>query len=445
MFVPKKGMSNVWSGITENAKVLCEGMRMAVGNGARTLFWDHKWATSKPLCELVTQAIPSELAGVTVEELWDKDFGWKWDQFAPYLSTDVLKQIQAYELKADPSIGDLVYWQGTSKGKFSIKSAIRLIRNESESLDEDCWDAIWRTPVQQRIRAFLWLVCHDRILGNANRFKRQMTDDPKCFICGAEEETTLHILRDCPAAKVIWKKIGGPATHSTFYNALLKPWVTDNCRGGEASDGEIWSTYFGIVAWWLWKWRNGFVFDRNFKLPMDVSAFLQIRFDETRRCIQALEEEGNNNKVVQVQKYVRWRSPAIGWYVLNCDGAAKGAPGPAGGGGLIRDHQGSLVSAFSANFGSCLAYKAEVLAVARGISLARNLGISKLEIHLDNLACVQFLNNKETGTGDNAHELNYCRSMLEDSSWEVKVLHVYREGNRAADWLANHGVTPPIY
>lgn len=49
MFNPKPNMSNVWNGITENAKLLGEGTRIAVGNGARTLFWDHKWATSKPL------------------------------------------------------------------------------------------------------------------------------------------------------------------------------------------------------------------------------------------------------------------------------------------------------------------------------------------------------------------------------------------------------------
>lgn len=42
MFEPKQGMSNVWSRITTNARVLCEGMRVAIGNGAKTLFWDHR-------------------------------------------------------------------------------------------------------------------------------------------------------------------------------------------------------------------------------------------------------------------------------------------------------------------------------------------------------------------------------------------------------------------
>lgn len=64
-------MSNVWSGVTENAKFLCEGIRTAIGNGARTFFWEHHWATADPLYTVATQPIPSELEGKTVEEMWD--------------------------------------------------------------------------------------------------------------------------------------------------------------------------------------------------------------------------------------------------------------------------------------------------------------------------------------------------------------------------------------
>lgn len=70
--------------------------------------------------------------------------------------------------------------------------------------------------------------------------------------------------------------------------------------------------------------------------------------------------------------------------------------------------------------------------------MGKNLSISKLEIHVDNLACVQFLNTREAGSGDNARELNYCRMLLDDDSWETKIFHVYREGNRVADWLTIH-------
>lgn len=34
----KPGMSNVWTGISENTKLLCEGIRVAVGNGSKNSF-----------------------------------------------------------------------------------------------------------------------------------------------------------------------------------------------------------------------------------------------------------------------------------------------------------------------------------------------------------------------------------------------------------------------
>lgn len=82
---------------------------------------------------------------------------------------------------------------------------------------------------------------------------------------------------------------------------------------------------------------------------------------------------------------------------MNCDGAAKRLTGPAGGGGVRRDHQGTLVPAYHTYFGNRVAYKAEVLALIKGLELAKNLEIKKLEIHMDNLVCVQFLNNNDKG------------------------------------------------
>lgn len=170
--------------------------------------------------------------------MWETSEGWKLDVFSPYLSQETLKQIQAYELKEDPTIEDLVYWQGNSKGKFTIKSAIRIMRHESDVIDDVAWNAVWSAPVQQRIRAFPWLVCHDRVLGNLNRFKRRMTDDSKCYICGAEEESTLHIIRDYAATRMIWRKIGGLAHKPEFFMIPLKQWLTNNLHGEEAQDGK---------------------------------------------------------------------------------------------------------------------------------------------------------------------------------------------------------------
>lgn len=444
MFVPKAGMSNVWRGITENSKILCEGMRMAVGNGDTTLFWDHKWAANTPLSELITQPIPTELEGATVGEMWEAGQGWRWEIFSPYLPHDTLKLIQSHELKEDHNIGDLVYWQDGTKGKFSIKSAIRIMRHETDTLDEACWDAVWRAPVQQRIRAFLWLSCHDRILGNLNRFKRHMTDATKCFICDAPEESTLHIIRECPAARMVWRKLGGPASSPTFFQSDLKDWITDNLKGTAADHDAKWPTHFGIAVWWIWKWRNCFVFGKQHEIPIDIGAFLQVRVDETYQSLQGLETYHGTNHGPRIQTYVRWKFPHDVPYVLNCDGAAKGSPGPAGGGAIIRNQQGTHVSSLAANFGHCTAFKAELFALLNGLKLAGNLKIKALEVQLDSQACVQVMQDTSPAMGECAHVINDCRSMLNNPEWRVTVVHIYREGNRAADWLANFGVAQNV-
>lgn len=113
------------------------------------------------------------------------------------------------------------------------------MRNESEFIDDNCWDAIWDAPVQQRVRAFLWLVYHDRLLGNLIRYRRRMTNNPKCYVCDAEEESVLHILRDCPAARMVWRKLGGPSHKTEFFTSTLKQWIAENICAGNAQNAEL--------------------------------------------------------------------------------------------------------------------------------------------------------------------------------------------------------------
>lgn len=192
----------------------------------------------------------------------------------------------------DPNIGDLIYWKAGTKGKFKIRSALSIMRQENDTLDDELWDLVWTAPIQQRIRAFLWIVSHDRLMGNANRHKRYMTDDPKCFICGWNEETTLHILRDGPAAKFVWRRLGGPPRSAQFFEGHLRPWLITNLSHLNAGDGPVWLIYYDITLWWIWRWRNYFVFNRRNQSPIDVGAFLQVRYDEARRCFEGCTEGG---------------------------------------------------------------------------------------------------------------------------------------------------------
>lgn len=130
----------------------------------------------------------------------------------------------------------------------------------------------------------------------------------------------------------------------------------------------------------------------------------------------------------------------MGWFTLNSDGAAKGCPGLAGEGGIVRDHRGFFQTAYSIKLGVCTAFRAEIRAVAYGIDCAWRIGIRKLIVQIDSLSGILALKSMEPYGGVCVHIINHCRTLLNKQEWEVVLVHCYREGNRAADWLANKGV-----
>ncbi|CAN1127411.1 Putative ribonuclease H protein At1g65750 [Linum perenne] len=105
----------------------------------------------------------------------------------------------------NPDRGEDVWvWGASSDGKFSIKSAYNLIHNQPESLAPDFWSSVWCWRGPNRIKFFLWLVIHGRLLTNVARQKRKMTDNASCPLCDNTEETIEHVLRDCRFAKEVW-------------------------------------------------------------------------------------------------------------------------------------------------------------------------------------------------------------------------------------------------
>lgn len=111
-------------------------------------------------------------------------------------------------------------------------------------------------------------------------------------------------------------------------------------------------------------------------------------------------------------------APPAPWFTLNTDGASKGLASLASGGGFIRDYRGSFIRGFSANSGSCSAYNAEIAAAAIGPEMPRELGLSKLQLQMDNKACLEVLQNANHHGGECVHLLNACRSLINSADWE---------------------------
>ncbi|GJX33253.1 non-LTR retroelement reverse transcriptase [Tanacetum coccineum] len=137
--------------------------------------------------------------------------------------------------------------------------------------------------------------------------------------------------------------------------------------------------------------------------------------------------------------FVRWVASSLDWVLLNTDGASRGNLGEAGGGGILRDSRGCFIRAFAENYGICTVTRSEILALLHGIIMARDVGIRKLLIKVNSQVVVHLMEGKIIRHSPAFYIVKKCRNLLKSLDWKVKLEHCYREANRAADSLANHG------
>ncbi|CAN1165306.1 hypothetical protein LINPERHAP2_LOCUS26073 [Linum perenne] len=64
---------------------------------------------------------------------------------------------------------DSFTWGLEPNGKFTVSSAYQLLNELSPDLRDPIWNGIWRLPGPNRIKHFLWMATHKRLLTNEER------------------------------------------------------------------------------------------------------------------------------------------------------------------------------------------------------------------------------------------------------------------------------------
>ncbi|CAN1179882.1 Aldehyde oxidase 4 [Linum perenne] len=164
---------------------------------------------------------------------------------------------------------DHITWGLERDGRFRIRSAYTLAAEDEVEPREGVWKTIWRWKGPQRIRQFIWLVAHQRLLTNGERRRRHLTEIGACQVCPEEEETVLHVLRDCPLASATWELLAFPSDNHSFFQTPLLPWIEDFIRRPELS------LLFGVTCWFLWRYRNDRVFNGKLTTAVTLTRHIQ--------------------------------------------------------------------------------------------------------------------------------------------------------------------------
>ncbi|KAL0001314.1 hypothetical protein SO802_015095 [Lithocarpus litseifolius] len=185
---------------------------------------------------------------------------------------------------------------------------------------------------------------------------------------------------------------------------------------------------FFVTACSLWYSRNQVVFEENIRTPNQVWIF-------AKRITQDYKEASNIFAYGKAAEEQKWSPPPPGMFKVNVDGATSGDGNPSCIRVIIRDNRGETIAALCMPLnGQYLSLETEVLALEKGVLLAKEMELEQIVLETDALTVVQCLL-----AGDKEGELGHLLKGISDilktfSNWQIK--HLNRDCNRVAHELA---------
>lgn len=132
----------------------------------------------------------------------------------------------------------------------------------------------------------------------------------------------------------------------------------------------------------------------------------------------------------------------ISKFIINTDGGARGNPGPAGIGVVIRDEKENIIAEYKQYIGEATnnvaEYKALILAINEVLALSPKP--LALEIRMDSELVVRQMNGQYKIKEPSLKLLAQEVLKLKNNFGSVIFKHVFREQNKEADKLVNQAI-----
>ena len=129
--------------------------------------------------------------------------------------------------------------------------------------------------------------------------------------------------------------------------------------------------------------------------------------------------------------------------IINVDGAARGNPGPAAIGAVIKDEDGNTVGRISRSIGVSTNNQAEYRAIIAALEKVTSAGIKQVEVKSDSELVVEQVNGRYKIKNTSLRPLYQQVVRLTGKLESFAITSVPREQNTEADTLANKALDRP--
>ncbi|XP_042969076.1 uncharacterized protein LOC122301760 [Carya illinoinensis] len=399
-------------------------------------FWRDPWLKSGALfnsCEIIEYPL-LRVRECRLQHGWDVDLLY-------HLVGEVKMEEILNCLGEQKEGGDLLIWKPNLNGVFSSKSAWDCVRVRAPKSEWASW--IWHSALLKRYSVTIWKAFNSSLSVDSRISSLGIPLVSKCECCtqGCVEDQD-HVLATGKIAGAIWRyaslQLGIPYDPQRSWRATVEVWFRRATHSTQK--GTLIALIPIIVTWSLWVWRSKARMEGKrvavsslWSSIKAAVAWVGVRLRASRKMNDGDEKVLNffsiPLKPVKRKEihFVRWVKPAVGWFKLNVDGSSLGNPGRMGAGGTIRDEKGNLTWAFAKDLGHGSNNEAELIALFYGLQYCKDLFIRRVEIELDSLLVVHWLEKGRCGIWYLEDYWEKIQSIL--ATLEFKVKHTYREGN----------------
>jgi hypothetical protein len=384
--------SSIWSSIKHKFEEVSENSVWQLGNGENIRFWLDSWC-GVPL--VTALSIPAHLHHLLQSTVDNFIVNFKWS--IPLCILNAYPQLQSFLDKVTIPLvpeDDNLYWKQSPDGCLSLKDAYSLHCSPPQSMP---WaKLIWNHSIPPAKSLLVWRCLHAKLPTDDNLALRGCYLPSMCSLCGEQSETSFHLFLDCRFATRIWSWLSSllniPCNFATFYDVFSlcnRSW-SPLCK---ISIIAVIINCFNII--WFSRNQKRFA-DKNVLISSAINmiiANVALSGKLSKAHAFSSVSEFMILKALHVPlkfpnapiiKEVLWQPPILNWIRCNSDGASTGNPGNSACGGVFRNSQAIL----------------------------------------------------------NWNRWKNC--LLFISQMNFFVSHIFREGNKCADIMANIGLSLPI-
>ena len=207
-----------------------------------------------------------------------------------------------------------------------------------------------------------------------------------------------------------------------------------------------------FIFWFLWRARNDGKYEGRVMASEEIIQKVKRWIVKVQQAIPSYKAEWVGNLEVARDwdialkvkrrvdgKIVMWERPGMNWVKINTDGARNIMNGEASAAGIARDQDGRMIFGFQSYLGKVSILEAELMGIQLGLQEALEHRLENVIIESDSKVSLMLVQKRVKVS---QWKLFPCLQKIKDyvESMSVVFMHVYREGNYAADFLANQAL-----